>query len=422
VEVGLRRVGQAAKRGIAHRIPRPDALSESIEGWLGSEPRDHVRTMRRAATDDGRWRVEVSLHPSAPNAQLVVDAAGAVEVSAITAFTGPGYHTYVGRLLDRLGEDLSIAWSSAGLDGTSGPLDRPTVERTHLAWLRAQLVRAAEARRTGASAVHLGTPSGVRYRVSGALATPLGPRSDAWVSEALTDPRVAIDVWPWFADATDGRYHLDRARCLLWTEIRWRPAADAAERSAILEAIAHLRRAHVLDPDLPMPWREWLELLALTREPEPLASTIQARAAATDPSLRRIGYRRDPVTIIHGGWTLDIPGAFSERRTDAQWQGGDGGRSIALQPLRPPAGDGRLPADRVLESIAGDLGPEALDHRADGLVGRARMRTDDASGLSVGVVEGYVAVTGRGAGVRVEFDDPAEWQWALDRWRELRPA
>jgi hypothetical protein len=417
VEVGLSRVGQAAKRGIAHRIPRPEAMSASIETWLGAEPSEQVRTVRRSSDEDGRWRTQASLHPSAPDVVFIVDVAGAVEVTAVTAFTGPGYHTYLSRLLERIGEELAIVWSP------QDPLPtRADVERTHLSWLRAQLVRTAEARRTGSPAVHLGTPPGVRYRIKGALATSLGPRTDEWLARAMADPRVAIDVWPWFSDAMDGRYHLDRALCLLWTEIRWRPPADDAERATILETLGHLRRAHVLEPGLDVPWREWLELLALVGEPEPLRATVEMRAATVDPATLRLGYRRDPVTITHGGWTLDIPGGFAERRSEAEWWGGDGGRSIALQPLRPPVGDGRLPADRVLDSIAGDLGPEALDHRSNGLLGRARMRTDDASGLSIGVVEGYVAIAGRGASVRVEFDDPAEWQWALDRWRELRPA
>ena len=28
---------------------------------------------------------------------------------------------------------------------------------------------------------------------------------------------------------------------------------------------------------------------------------------------------------------------------------------------------------------------------------------------------------GSGAAIRIEFDDPADWQWALDIWRSLAP-
>jgi hypothetical protein len=30
-------------------------------------------------------------------------------------------------------------------------------------------------------------------------------------------------------------------------------------------------------------------------------------------------------------------------------------------------------------------------------------------------------VTGSGAAIRIEFDDPTDWQWSLDMWRSLRP-
>ena len=42
--------------------------------------------------------------------------------------------------------------------------------------------------------------------------------------------------------------------------------------------------------------------------------------------------------------------------------------------------------------------------------------------VAVGVLDGYSAVTGSGAAIRVVFDDPADWQWALDLWRSLAPA
>ena len=38
-----------------------------------------------------------------------------------------------------------------------------------------------------------------------------------------------------------------------------------------------------------------------------------------------------------------------------------------------------------------------------------------------GVVKDYAAVTGSGAAIRIEFDDPADWQWAPDMWRSLAP-
>jgi hypothetical protein len=37
------------------------------------------------------------------------------------------------------------------------------------------------------------------------------------------------------------------------------------------------------------------------------------------------------------------------------------------------------------------------------------------------VLEGFSAVRGRGAAIRIVFDDSADWQWALEMWRTLIP-
>ena len=55
-------------------------------------------------------------------------------------------------------------------------------------------------------------------------------------------------------------------------------------------------------------------------------------------------------------------------------------------------------------------------------MGKARLNVDDSSGVSTGVLEAYAAVTGRGAAMRVVFDDPNDWPWAMDVWRALSPA
>ncbi len=58
---------------------------------------------------------------------------------------------------------------------------------------------------------------------------------------------------------------------------------------------------------------------------------------------------------------------------------------------------------------------------AGGVVGRATLSTDASSGVEIGVLDGYSAVVGSGAAIRIEFDDPADWQWALDMWQSLAP-
>jgi hypothetical protein len=372
-----------------------------------------------------------------------------VTARAVTSAVGAGYHTFVAHLFEQVGEALAIEWTEevATADDASGALAtstppggdrfaaplRAAAERTQLAWLGPTLASARAALQRGATGIHVGTPAGVIFDggAEAAIVTALGPRDDAWLESALDDARIAIDVCPWWADATDARYLLNRALSLMWTEVRWRPPATDEERALDDEVLGLLKRAFPLDPSLPFPWREWHELLELRSprdvllRPDAMARQVAERAAAIDAGReapRRIGYRRRPVRILHEGWSLEVPGTFAERRTDEERWVGEGGRRITLAATETGDELGPMRAEAFLARVASDLGEDTIRHEDGPVVGRARLREESSWGVSTGVVEGFSAVDGRGAAIRVEFDDPEDWTWALDQWRALRPA
>jgi hypothetical protein len=140
------------------------------------------------------------------------------------------------------------------------------------------------------------------------------------------------------------------------------------------------------------------------------------------PNAIPIGYRRNPVTIIHEGWALDVPGSFTGIRSPEEWTGGEAGRSVTLAGVETAEGGQPMAPDQFLRQVAAHLGPDAIEHD-DGVVrGRARLGSDASSGIEVAVVEGFSAIRGRGAAIRIVIDDPQDWKWALDTWRGLRPA
>jgi hypothetical protein len=441
--------GRAAKRGIIPRLPAGERLLSDLEAWLRAESADYVRAIHCGRLPAGEATLAASLHPAAPPLRVTADDAGRVTARAVTSAVGAGYHTFVARLLEQAGEALSIEWSEAteatdGSDGRAGgtgrfvaPL-RAAAEEAQLISLGSALVRARAARRQGASGIHLGTPPGVVFESAAALVTPLGPRDDAWLERALADTRVAIDVCPWWADATDARYLLNRALCLMWTEVRWRAPATDDERATDDDVLALLHRAFPLDPSLPYPWREWKELLDLRGVSGPMARQVAERVAAQAPNAAGgpdaspdaarpevdvpIGYRRGEATVLHEGWALRIPGTFVERRTDDEWSGGEGGRRITLAATSTGDEQGPMRPQAFLDQVAQDLGDELLRHEDGAVLGRARLREDTSSGMSVGVLEGFSAVVGSGAVIRLEFDDPTDWSWAVEQWKGLRPA
>ena len=460
MSITIRAVGQAGRRGATRRVPNAATILGAIDDWLpdatGGALHGHVAGAR---TLDGA--IEIGLHPAARPIRIEATDTGQVVVTAMTVPVGPGYHTFVASLLDRLGDEHGITWaklatpppgaggrvsaptipgpgpaaaespedrSSIDPTGAFGSGDRHDAERGHLGWLHSALIAVRDARRQGATGLHLATPPGVRYAFEGAVATVLGPRDDAWLERALADPRVAADVWPWVADAMDARYLLGRALSLLWLEVRWRPPAGVDEIQLVDDVLGTLRRAYPLEPGLAWPWPEWRELFQLRGLTDPATRALLDRGAGplaggqAPDAAAAIGYHRRPVTIIHEGWALEVPGSFTGSRTVEEWTGGEAGRSITLAGTETAEAGHPMTADRFLQQVASHLGRDAIEHD-DGVVrGRAKLSSDPSSGVEVATVEGFSAVRGRGAAIRIVIDDPQDWKWALDTWRSLRPA
>jgi hypothetical protein len=428
-QLAIHVVGHAAKRGLIPRQLPADRLLAEVETWLRAEYPDAVRSTRTRSAPTGERELLVAVHPAADDIAIAAGDDGLVVVDAAVGPVGPGHQTFVARLIQRIGIEHDIAWLPEDPGAESSPTrtdlvlaaDRPTAERAYLAWLGTGLLGARDARARGAEGIHLGTPGGVRFGFEGAVATALGPRTDEWLERALADPRVAAEVTPWWADALDGRSLLNRALCLMWTEVRWRPPVDATEKAVNDEVLRLLARAFPLDPSLPYPWREWRELVGWRGSVDAMTRQVESRAAAA-PAGPLVGYRRRPVEIIHEGWLLEVPGSFTERRTDDEWWGGEAGRSITLAATETGTETGPMTAAEFLQQVAPDLGQDTLSHEAGDVIGRARLSTDASSGVEVGVLEGYSAVTGHGAAIRVVFDDSSDWRWAMDMWRALVPA
>jgi hypothetical protein len=438
VDVVVEITGHAAKRGVIPRLPTGERLLADLESWLQADYADVVRAVRSAPTASDAAGILVSLHPAAPDLSVRADDLGQVGARGVVSYLGAGYETFVRRLLDRAGEELDIAWEpdETATSGEASEATPPAAERTggraraerdQLTWLGLALAGARSSVRRGAGGIHLGIDPGVRFDSDAALVTPLGPRDEAWLERAADDPRVAVEICPWWFDATDARYLLNRALCLMWTEVRWRPPVDDAERELIDEVLNLLRRSYPLEPSLPFPWHEWQELISLrgsrtvTTRPDAMGRQVAERAAAVPAPFAPLGYRRRNVTILQHGWQLTVPGTYSERRTAEEWSGSDGGRRITIAATETGDERGPMRPQTFLAQVAGDLGDEAIRHEDGAVLGIARLTAGNEAGVSVGVLDGFSAIVGSGAAIRVEFHDPADWSWAIEQWRALAP-
>ena len=382
----------------ARGVPRPGSVDP---------PADESRPARR--------ELHVGLHPATPALYLAAGDSGNVRAIAETVSGGPGYHRFVGRVLERLGQELAIDWDEA----TAGIAfaERPEVERAYLGWLGPTLAAVRNARQRSSAGVQVGTPPGTRYTFEGAIATSLGPRDDAWLESAIADPRVAIEITPWWLDATDGRYLLNRALALMWLEVRWRKPAVEGEAERLEDVHRLLSKAFPIEPGLPYPWHAWAELISfggfedgMTRQVQFAFEARTARGADRLPAgsgvdqPRGLG-ARDPGRVRRAP---DRGGMVGRRRRTERHAGRD--RRRARWPRRRS-----WPRSRAISAAR-----RSRTRLGRSWAGRGST-SDESSGVAVGVLDGYSAVNGSGAAIRIVFDDPNDWQWALDMWRSLAP-
>ena len=267
--LGVALGGLAQKRGLIPRVPDGDRLLADAAVWLNGEYADAVRSTHQRTLPGGEIALAVDLHPAASPLLLTADDEGRVTIAAETGAAGPGYHRFVGRVLERLSGELAIQWTEG--DGATAFVDRQGAEQLYLGWLGPQLAAALARARRGERGIPLGMPGGTRVTTEAAMATVMGPRDEAWLEAAIADPRVALGMTPWWADATDGQYLLNRALVLMWLQVRWRTPAMEGEADLFDEVHRLLSRAYPFDPGLEYPWHAWTELTGLRGIDDPMA-------------------------------------------------------------------------------------------------------------------------------------------------------
>ena len=180
--------GLAQKRGLIPRVPDGDRLLADAAVWLTGEYLDAVRSTHQRTLPGGEAGLAVDLHPAVAPFFLTANDEGRVTAVAETGVAGPGYHRFVGRVLERLSAELAIDWTDG--DGATAFVDRQGAERLYLGWLGPQLAKARGRVRRGERAVPLGMPASTKVTTESALATVLGPRDEDWLDSAIADPRL----------------------------------------------------------------------------------------------------------------------------------------------------------------------------------------------------------------------------------------
>lgn len=410
--VGLRLIGRRTASDARDFLER-------AAHWLAQRGDDPVPSV---SVEDGVLIAE--LHPAAEPVVIEASPSGAT-LSASTLTAGPGYHRHVAAIALELGAALGVEWAPEGdSTGWLAHRDDARLERAFLEALADVAHRILALAEQGKRGFSLFMPADHAYEHGGFVATPLGPRDEAWVRAVADDPRRGEDAFAWWGAEKDGRYYLGLALVCLWLEVRWRPPIDEGERALLERVATWIERAHALDPSLAIPWDEQAEILSLLGEESLRATRAQIKASARPPAIEPIGYRRRPVRVtLSGGWSMRIPGELAERWEErGTWVAWDARRSVWFTSMTVRTEDGAPSpsTEATLAALPPLTGDDLLELERGDLRGLARFVEDVHEGERVLRLEAHAARGDAAAIGTIVFVDESEREEALAIWGSLR--
>jgi hypothetical protein len=204
--------------------------------------------------------------------------------------------------------------------------------------------------------------------------------------------------------------------------VRWREHAVEDEEWDRLDNVHRdLCRAFEGDPSLPIPWREWAEVLDYLNHEDETATEVRRRAEQ-EPERPLLGYRRYPVHVrLTDGWAITIRGAMLEAWKESTWSAWDGERTLWFSCWNIEQDDEPVPAAELLARFAEriDLSGEAVQLKVGKLIGRGAIRPYEEDGEEMWNLKVLSAVDGRIALCTLVYHDEADREWALSQWRAL---
>lgn len=407
--------------------PDPETLLNRIAQWL-RETYPQLSPKIRLGEMDECPTVFCKLHPAAEDFEISLLDAEHLVVSANTTTVGPGYHIFLTSLFKNCAANFDFSWEIPGDseddfgDETefffSGDEKRLREEMTQ--WLKA-LANLFFDGTFGPDDknIALCMPMNPQFDAGQAAITQIGPRDRDWLRKTAESGTNGTDFFAWWDSGMNAGYYLGRALAQMWSDVRWRPPANDTEKAVLADVAGSLQSAYRLNPTLPYPWTEWLEILDLLESGDEEKSWLIPRA--TRPST--IGYRRKNVwAALPGQWTINVPGSFSDFESD------EDGAVCAFDPPREiwfTAYQSQAPlspsawATEKQEIRAAD--PEFLIDRGSSISQASISRKGSDAEEAYSILQASVVCPDKRCICTIVFPGESEQDWALDTWKSLRP-
>jgi hypothetical protein len=272
-----------------------------------------------AAIHDTENDVEIYLHPSAENVELLEGPENTVICSAKTSTCGPGYHAWLVERLERAASITSLEWSTIG-EGIGDEIGYwshrsfDLLQHEMAAWLHqiAGIVNQNRDYENLRINMPLGFPA-LAEETGYFVVTPIGPFSRErfeLAAESLENSlQLASRFFPWWGHGHDGDFWRGLGLTLAWSTLTWSSPKDESQRATYELVLTSLNRARDLG-SVGLPNDEMAEIGALLNDSDEPVSP-------PDEFPQRIGYRRRPLRRpLTGEWMASVPGYFYDDEED----------------------------------------------------------------------------------------------------------
>jgi len=242
---------------------------------------------------------------------------GSWHMGCSVGLAGPGAHAALMSLLDVLGNELQMHWQVEDPSGYARKRDFSVLRHWHIRQLQ-QLSRAMDsAENVNQRPVRfLFWPVGMdAYPVfEQGVVTPMGWFANGELAaRAWQDPEaLALDLFVWPNEETDGWYWRNQALFALWNRVFWVPGETEPEKSAQREALSWLEKAARTDERLPLPRLEYEQLCAL-QGCRPMDWHNPPMDTATE-----IGFRKQDYRHTLPPWSVVCDGALVEAQRNRE--------------------------------------------------------------------------------------------------------
>jgi hypothetical protein len=405
----------------------PNDWLRQLEKWILNECSELVAITRLGFIDEKPCLFS-SFHPAAEEVEIVVPDPDHITVSANTSTVGPGYHIFLCSLIHRWTDNFSIDWRRFGADDdtTFGDEtdyfftnDKQNVYDHMERWLKSLTGSFFDGTLDPDSKeIALCMPMNVRFEGDALAITQLGPRDRDWLRRMSEGTIYYGEFFPWYEVGFNAEYYLGRALVQMWSDVRWRKAANDQEKRLIESVLNSLEIAYRMNPSLDFPWNEWNELLTLSDRVVPHSVFVEERASGPG----RIGYRRTRVkTCLPGNWWIETEGSFSafESDSDSALSSFDPPREIWFTAYSFSAEDPNEAFRRMRDKALNEK--HGLVHENGNYIAVADItQKTTLSGKYYLLRSSNMGILCRSVCTLV-FEELSDREWAIRVWRSLKP-